>query len=203
MEKDAIWNSTQLMQVSVDLSVYRYTIAYALGNLIIMTIMSSGFILFEFLEQDFLMIILFWITLSFLAVMVHVYVFRFAFKIVRLGLWFLVYPAVFTFGYGINSILNNVISINLLWYPLIGLSNLIIGLSIEKQHYLTNKLFSRPVFTLGIVLLISFPFIWLITEFLIISQSLKFVIGPGLALILTSLSTSYSMAQAEKQVKNK
>jgi hypothetical protein len=86
---------------------------------------------------------------------------------------------------------------------LIGLSSLIIGLSIEKQHYSKNKLFSRPVFVLGLVLLTSFPFIWAITEFLIVSQNLRFVIGPGFALILTSLSTSYSMAQAEKQVKNK
>lgn len=90
LEQEAIWNSTQLMQISVDLSVYRNTIAYALGNLIILTLMSSGFILFEFsleyifIKDTILIFLLFWIFITCLAVFVHVFAFRFAFRNVTL-----------------------------------------------------------------------------------------------------------------------
>ena len=202
MEEDYIWNSTKLMQASVDLSVYRNTLAYALGNLVIMAILSGGFILFGLIEKAYLLLILFWIVFSFLAVMIHVYVFRYAFRIVNLGAWVYVYPIVFTIGYSLNELLNNLISVNILWYPLIGFCSLIIGLTIEKRHYLSKKLFSRPLLILGIVFLISFPFLWLILRFNTISNEVELFLGPGFALILTALCTSYSMAQAEKQVIN-
>ena len=208
MDQEAIWNSTQLMQISIDLSVYRNTIAYALGNLIIITLMSSGFILFEFsleyifIKDSILIFLLFWIFITVLSVFVHVFAFRFAFRNVTLGSWYIVYPIIFIVGYGLNSILNNIISVYQLWYPLIGICNVVIGYSIEKKYFMEHKLFSRPVFILGVVFLVSYPFIWLITEYIITTQNLLYVITPGFALILTSLSTSYSLAQAEKKVKN-
>ena len=87
--------------------------------------------------------------------------------------------------------------------PLIGICNLLIGLSVENNYYSQKKLFSRPVLSLGIVLLITFPFVWYIIDSTLVSENLKFFLGPGFALILTSLCTSYSIAQAEKKVKNK
>ena len=199
LENDVIWNSTQLMQVSKDLASYRYTLAYSLGNLFIMTLMSGGFILFEFLEHDTFLFILFWMIISILSVGIHVYIFRFAFKIVRLGPWVMVYPIVLSFGYGLNSVLNDLIPYHILWYFLLGLCSLIIGLTIEREHYLAKNLFSRPILFLGIVLLVTFPLIWYAIEFYADSQ-LNLVIGPAFALIFTSLSTSYSIAQAEKRV---
>jgi len=60
-EKDII-NFAQLMQVSADLSVYRQTLAYALGNLVIMTIISSSLIIVQSFFEAFLIFIIFILT---------------------------------------------------------------------------------------------------------------------------------------------
>ncbi|MHA2334035.1 MAG: hypothetical protein ACXAEU_18560, partial [Candidatus Hodarchaeales archaeon] len=91
MDKNDVWNTAQLMQISVDLSVYRQTLAYALGNLIIMTIISSGLIIVEVLTDSFLLFLVFWVIISFGAIIVHVYVFRHVFRRIRIGFWVFAY----------------------------------------------------------------------------------------------------------------
>ncbi|MHA2295678.1 MAG: hypothetical protein ACXADA_06640 [Candidatus Hodarchaeales archaeon] len=201
MDKNDVWNTAQLMQISVDLSVYRQTLAYALGNLIIMTIISSGLIIVEVLTDSFLLFLVFWVIISFGAIIVHVYVFRHVFRRIRIGFWVFAYPVTFIIGYFANSILNNPISVYYLWYPLVGTSSLIIGLTSEKDHFSNNKLFARPILTIGLVILISSPVVLLV---LVLLPGVPVIfITSGIALVLASLSTSFSMAQAEKKVVNK
>ncbi|MFW9994895.1 MAG: hypothetical protein ACFFD4_22835 [Candidatus Odinarchaeota archaeon] len=201
MKEEDAWNSVQLMQTSVDLAVYRQTLAYALGNLIIMAIISSGLLVVVAFVDTFWIFLISWVIISIVAIGVHVYVFREVFRRVRLGSPVVAYPVVITAGYIINSFLGNPISVNFLWYPLLGVSSLIVGLTAEQRHFSANKLFARPVLLLGLVLLLSSPVVFLIVY--LIPDAPELFIIPGFALLLTSLSTSYSMAQAEKKVVNK
>ncbi len=198
MEKTEILNARQLMQVSVDLSVYRQTLAYALGNLVIMTILSSSLIIVQSLFESFLIFLLFWVVISIGAIFVHVYVFRHVFRRIRLGVWVIAYPAIIILGYVINFALNNPLSADFLWFPLLGLASLVIGITAEQFHYSNNMLFARPILLLGIVLLISSPIVAIV--FVFAPGESNTFITPGIALILASLSTSYSMYQAEKKV---
>ena len=201
MEKKDILNVTQLMQVSVDLSVYRQTLAYALGNLVIMTILSSSLIIVQSLVESILIFLIFWAIVSIGAIMVHVYVFRHVFRRVRMGPWAIAYPAVIIIGYAINFAFNNPFSTYFLWFPLLGLASLIVGLTTERYHYSNEMLFARPTLLLGLVLLVSSPFALFV--FLLLPGEPNIFIPPGIALILASLSTSYSMYQAEKRVVSK
>ncbi len=200
MEKTEILDATQLMQVSVDLSVYRQTLAYALGNLVIITILSSSLIIVQSLFESFLIFLIFWVIISIGAIFVHVYVFRHVFRRIRLGVWVMAYPAIIIFGYTINFALNNLLSVYFLWFPLLGLASLVVGITAENLHYSNNMLFARPLFLLGVVLLISSPIVAIV--FILAPGKSNTFITSGIALILASLSTSYSMYQAEKKVVN-
>jgi len=201
MEEKDIVNVTQLMQVSADLSVYRQTLAYALGNLVIMTIISSSLIIVQSLFDLLWIFLFFWAIISIFAIMVHIYVFRYVFRRIRLGLWVIAYPAIIIIGYIINFIFDNPISAYFLWFPLLGISSFIVGITAEQYHYSKSMLFARPILLLGMVLLISSPIIYLF--FILLPGEPNIFLTPGFALILTSLSTSYSMYQAEKKVVSK
>ena len=110
-------------------------------------------------------------------------------------------PAVIVIGYFINFLLSNPISTYFLWFPLLGLASLIIGLTAEQNHFSNNRLFARPIFSLGLVLLAFSPLVLLIL--LMEPNEPNIFITPGIALILASLCTSYSMYQAEKKVVSK
>ena len=189
------------MQISVDLSVYRQTLAYAIGNLIIMTIISSGLIIVQEIAGSNWVLLLFWGILSIGAVAIHVYVYRHVFRRVRLGLPVITYPVLLTIGYGINVIMNDFFSVYFLWYPLIGLSSLIVGLTAEQKHFSSNKLFSRPLLIFGVVMVTTSPVVFVVLELLPGVQ--ENVIVAGIALIIAAICSSYSMAQAEKKVVNK
>ncbi|MFX1507077.1 MAG: hypothetical protein ACFFDC_13360 [Promethearchaeota archaeon] len=201
MEEKDIVNVTQLMQVSADLSVYRQTLAYALGNLVIMTIISSSLIIVQSFFEAFWIFLIFWAIVSIFAVFLHLFVYRHVLRRIRMGLWVLAYPAVIILGYIINFLLNNPISTYFLWFPLLGLASLIVGLSSEQIHFSNNMLFARPILLLGTALLVFSPIVFFIL--LLEPGDPNIFITPGIALILTSLSTSYSMYQAEKKVVSK
>jgi hypothetical protein len=201
LEKKDILNATQLMQVSVDLSVYRQTLAYALGNLVIMTILSSSLIIVQSLFESVWIFLVFWVIVSIGAIMVHIYVFRHVFRRIRMGSWVIAYPAVIIIGYIINFILNNPVSTYFLWFPLLGLGSFIVGITAERYHYSNDLLFARPILLLGIVLLITSPIVFLVL--ILLPGEPNVFLTSGIALILASLSTSYSMYQAEKKVVSK
>ncbi len=201
MEEKDIVNVTQLMQVSVDLSVYRQTLAYALGNLVIMTILSSSLIIVQSLFEPFWIFLFFWVIVSIGAVSLHLFVYRHVLRRIRMGLWVIAYPAIIVIGYIINFLLNNPISTNFLWFPLLGLASLIVGITTEQNYFSNDMLFSRPILLLGVALLVSSPIIFFVL--LLQPGEPNLFITPGIALILASLSTSYSMYQAEKKVVSK
>ncbi|MFX1283946.1 MAG: hypothetical protein ACFFB5_09835 [Promethearchaeota archaeon] len=201
MDEKDVWNATQLMQISADLSVYRQTLAYALGNLVIMAIISSSLIIVESLFDLIWIFLVFWAIVSIFAIMVHIYVFRHVFRRIKLGLWVIVYPAIITIGYVINYIFANPVSVHFLWFPLLGISSLIVGLTAEQYHFSRNMLFTRPILLLGIALLVTSPIVFLVLSLL--PGEPNVFLTPGIALILASLSTSYSMYQAEKKVVSK
>lgn len=201
MEEKDIVNVTQLMQVSVDLSVYRQTLAYALGNLVIMTILSGSLIIVQSLFEPFWIFLIFWVIFSIGAVSLHLFVYRHVLRRIRMGLWVIAYPAIIISGYFINFLLSNPISANFLWFPLLGLGSLIVGITTEQNHFSNDMLFSRPILLLGIALLVSSPIIFFVL--LLQPGEPNLFITPGIALILASLSTSYSMYQAEKKVVSK
>ncbi|MFX0173566.1 MAG: hypothetical protein ACFE9L_16875 [Candidatus Hodarchaeota archaeon] len=201
MDKKDILNVTELMQVSVDLSVYRQTLAYALGNLVIMTILSSSLIIVQSFVESILIFLLFWAVISIGAIYIHLYVFRHVLRRIRMGSWVIAYPGTIIIGYAVNFILNNPISTYFLWFPLLGLGSFIIGMTAESYHYSNDMLFARPILSLGIVLLLTSPLVVLIL--VLLPDELNIFLTPGIALILASLCTSFSMYQAEKKVVNK
>lgn len=201
MEDNGILEATELMQVTLDLSVYRQTLAYALGNLAIMILLSSGLLIIQSFIDSYPIIILLWVLLTVFAVLVHVYVFRNVLRRVNLGISIYSYPIVLMMGYGINFLINNPIPVDFLWYPLIGVCNIIVGLTSETTYYKKNQLFSRPLLINGVMLVLSTPILLIIL--LLVLNEPNNIIAPGCALIITSLTTSYTMALAEKRVVNK
>ena len=201
MEEKDIVNVTQLMQVSADLSVYRQTLAYALGNLVIMTIISSSLIIVQSFFEAFWIFLIFWAIVSICAVFLHLFVYRHVLRRIRMGSWVIAYPAIIIIGYITNFLLNNPISTYFLWFPLLGLASLIVGISSEHAHFSNDMLFARPILLLGTALLAFSPIVFFIL--LLEPGDPNIFITPGIALILASLSTSYSMYQAEKKVVSK
>ncbi|MHA2225788.1 MAG: hypothetical protein ACXAC8_11320 [Candidatus Hodarchaeales archaeon] len=201
LDKDIIWSSTDLMQTAVELSVYRYTLAFSLGNLVLVVLLTGSILILQMIITSTVPFILAWILLIFGALGIHLGVFRHVIRRVdpmkyEYQIWGSTYFLIFFIGYFVNTILNNFISPQILWYPLLGLANLIIGLSIEHFHYSKKELFARPILFYSICLLVTTPLL-LIPE---LQQNTFFV--SVLALILASLNTSYSIAQAEKKVVN-
>ena len=201
MEEKDIVNFTQLMQISADLSVYRQTLAYALGNLVIMAIISSSLIIVQSFFETFWIFLIFWVIVSIGAVFLHLFVYRHVLRRIRMGLWVIAYPAIIIFGYIINFLLGNPISTYFLWFPLLGFGSLTVGITSEQKHFSNDMLFSRPILLLGLALLTFSPIVFLVL--LLQPGEPNIFITPGIALILASLSTSYSMYQAEKKVVTK
>lgn len=204
LDTDVIWSSTELMKLSLNLSTYRYTLAYSIGILILMLILSSSILLLQFLSDSTLFIIISWGILVLLSLGIHLSVFRHILKRVKpmkyeypvLGI---AYIGVFIIGYPLNGLLGNLIPFTFLWYPLLGLANLIIGVTVERYHYNKQELFARPILLYALLLLLSTPVLLVI----ILNTSnipQNYFISPLIALILTSLASSYSIHQAEKKV---
>ncbi|UCE14263.1 MAG: hypothetical protein JSV04_03575 [Candidatus Heimdallarchaeota archaeon] len=114
-------------------------------------------------------------------------------------IWGMTYFFIFFVGYMINAIMDNIISPQFLWFPLLGLANLIIGLTTEHYHFSKNELFARAILLYSIFLLISTPFLIIFT--IIDPNLLNYnFIALALALVLASINASYSIVQAEKKV---
>jgi len=189
--------ASELMQVSLDLSTYRRTLALALGNLIIIIIIGCSIVLFETLIGASLLLILFCLIISFAAVSLHIYVFRHVFRELRLGRSVFIYPIIITLGYTINSLLSILLPLNFVWYPLLGISNLLMGVAAENSLYQNNSILSRPLLISGLGLLLTSPLVFM---FILQFKEINTFIISSIALILVSLTTSYSMAEAEKRV---
>ncbi len=197
LNNESMLVASELMQVSLDLSTYRRTLALALGNLIIIIIIGCSIVLFETLIGASLPLIFFCLIISFAAVFLHIYVFRHVFRELRLGKSVLIYPIVILLGYTINSLLSILLPINFVWYPLLGISNLLMGVAVENSLYKNNSILSRPLLVSGLGLLLTSPLVFM---FILQFQEINTFIISSIALILVSLTTSYSMAEAEKRV---
>lgn len=204
INEQLIWSSTELMKLSLNLSTYRYTLAYSVGSLLFMLLLSGSFLLLQFFSDSTWFIILGWAILVITALGIHLSVFRHILKRVEpmknesliMGIS---YMGVFMFGYPLNGLLGNLIPTSFLWYPLLGCANLIVGITVERFHYKKKELFAQPILLYSIFFFISTPFLL----FFILSQSnlpqINFI-SPLVALILASLVCSYSIHQAEKKV---
>lgn len=112
-------------------------------------------------------------------------------------IWGITYFFIFFVGYMINALMDNIISPQFLWFPLLCLANLIIGVTTEHYHFSKNELFARPILLYSIFLLISTP---ILVIFAIINPNLLDYNFITLALILASINASYSIVQAGKKV---
>ena len=201
VDEEIIWKSTQLMEVATNLFNYRYTLAFTLGNLILMVLLTGSIIILQMLVTLIWPLILGWLILTLLAVGMHIYVFRHILKRVEPmkyegPIWGISYVLVFLLGYPANIFLGTIISPQILWFPLLGLANLIIGVTTERFHYNNQELLAQPILLFSILLLISTPFLFAILPLFPEDNYLT----PIIALILASLSTSYSIYLAEKKV---
>jgi hypothetical protein len=204
LDEDIIWKSTELMKVAINLSIYRYTLAFSLGNLILMVLLTGSFIILQMAVPSVLPLILGWLFLILLAVGIHLYVFRYILRRVEPMkyeslIWGLSYILVFLLGYFVNTLMGTIISPQILWFPLLGIANFIIGMTTERFHYQKNELFAQPILLFSIFLLISTPFLFTLVTIMPSSLEDNFL-TPAFALILVSLSTSYSIYMAEKKV---
>ena len=204
MDKEIVWKSTELMEAALNLSTYRYTLAFSMGNLILMVLLTGSIILLQMMITTLWPLILGWLILIALAVGIHLKVFHHILKRVEpmqyeAPIWGISYVLIFFLGYFINTFLGDVFSPQILWFPLLGLANLIIGVTTERFHYKKQELFSQPILLFSIFLLIATPFLFF---FLAVTPDLpeNNFLTPALALILASLSTSYSIYLAEKKV---
>ncbi len=131
----------------------------------------------------------------------HQYVFRHILKRVKPmkyegPIWGISYILVFFLGYLVNTVMGTIISPQILWFPLLGLANLIIGVTTERYHYKKQELLTQPILLFSIVLLVATPFLFVVLP----SIPEDNVLTPAVALVLASLSTSYSIYLAEKKV---
>jgi hypothetical protein len=201
VDEEIIWKSTQLMEAATNLFNYRYTIAFTLGNLVLMVLLTGSIIILQMVVNLIWPLILGWFFLTLLAVGMHLYVFRHILKRVEAmkyegPIWGVSYILVFLLGYFGNTFMGTIISPQILWFPLLGLANLIIGVTTERFHYKKQELLAQPILIFSILLLIATPFLFAVIPNLPDDNYLT----PAVALILASLSTSYSIYLAEKKV---
>ncbi|MHA1977491.1 MAG: hypothetical protein ACW98I_11360 [Candidatus Hodarchaeales archaeon] len=203
LDEEIVWKSTELMEAALNLSVYRYTLAFSLGNLILMVLLTGSIILLQMVITSIWPLILGWFVLTLLAVGIHLKVFGNILKRVEpmqyeAPIWGISYILIFFLGYTVNTLIGTVISPQVLWFPLLGLANLIIGVTTERFHYKKQELYSQPILIFSIFLLIATPFLLILIA--LIPDLDDNYLTPALALILASLSTSYSIYLAEKKV---
>ena len=206
VNRDVLLQSKDLMQAAIDLSVYRYTLSFSVGILIVVVLLGGSISLLYSIIDSAEFFIVGWLLLAISAIMIHLYVFRHVLRRVEPMkneslIWGFTYPLVFFSGYTLNSILNNLIFPEILWYPLLGFANLIIGMTIEHYHFSKQELFNRPILTFSICLLISTPILFTLLLFIPDRSVYNFIVT-GIGMIIASLTTSYSIAQAEKKVVN-
>ena len=204
LDEEIIWKSSELMEATVSLFAYRYTLAFSMGNLVLMVLFSGSIILLEMVVTSIEPLIIGWFILVLLAAGMHLYVFRHILKRVEPmkyegPIWGVSYLLVFLLGYFINILMGTIISPQILWFPLLGIANLIIGLTTERFHYNKQELFAQPILLLGSFLLITTPFLFFLLAVIPNLPEDNFL-APALALIISSLSTSYSIYVAEKKV---
>ena len=204
LDEEIIWKSSELMEATVSLFAYRYTLAFSMGNLVLMVLFSGSIILLEMVVTSIEPLIIGWFILVLLAAGMHLYVFRHILKRVEPmkyegPIWGVSYLLVFLLGYFINILMGTIISPQILWFPLLGIANLIIGLTTERFHYKKQELFAQPILLLGSFLLIATPFLFFLLAVIPNLPEDNFL-APALALIIASLSTSYSIYVAEKKV---
>jgi len=204
VNRDVLVQSKDLMQAAIDLSVYRYTLSFSVGMLIVVVLLGGSISLLYSIIDSAEFFIVGWLLLAISAIMIHLYVFRHVLRRVEpmkneIFIWEFTYPLIFFSGYAINGILKNLISPEILWYPLLGIANFIIGMTIEHYHFSKQELFNRPILTFSICLLVSTPILFTLLLF-IPDQSVHNLIVTGIGMIIASLTTSYSIAQAEKKV---
>ncbi len=204
LDEEIIWKSTELMEVALNLSIYRYTLAFSLGNIVLMVLLTGSIIMLQMVVSSIWPLILGWLILTLLAVGIHMNVFRHILKQIEpmkyeSPIWGISYILTFLLGYFVNTIMGTVISPQILWFPLLGIANLIIGVSTERYHYKKQELFAQPILIFSIFLLSATPFLFIL---LVVIPNLPpdNYLAPALALILASLSTSYSIYLAEKKV---
>jgi hypothetical protein len=203
-DEEIIWKSTKLMEATTNLFVYRYTLAFSVGNLVLMVLLTGSIIILQMVLDFVWPFILGWLILTILAVGMHFYVFRNILRRVEpmkyeAPIWGISYIVVFLMGYLVNTLAGLAISPQILWFPLLGLANLIIGVTTERYHYSKQELYAQPILLFSILLLITTPLLFIIP---LINPNLPEdnFLAPAIALILASLSTSYSIYLAEKKV---
>lgn len=203
LDEEIIWKSTELMEATINLSIYRYTLAFSLGNLVLMVLLTGSIIMLQMVVTLIWPFVLGWFILTLLALGIHLYVFRHILKRVEPmkyegPIWGISYILIFFLGYFVNTFMGTIISPQILWFPLLGLANLIIGVTTERFHYNKQELFAQPILLFSIFLLIATPFLFFLLA--VIPNLPENSFTPALALILASLSTSYSIYLAEKKV---
>jgi hypothetical protein len=204
LDEETIWKSTELMEATINLSIYRYTLAFTLGNLVLMVLLTGSIIILQMVVTLIFPLILGWLILILLAVGIHLYVFRHILKRVEPmkyegPIWGISYILIFFLGYFVNTVVGTIIPTQILWFPLLGLANLIIGVTTERFHYNKGELYAQPMLLFSIFLLISTPFLFILLA-IIPNLPEDNYLTPALALILASLSTSASIYLAEKKV---
>ncbi len=204
LDEEIIWKSTELMEAAINLSIYRYTLAFTLGNLVLMVLLTGSIIILQMVVTLLWPLVLGWFILTLLAVGIHLYVFRHILKRVEpmkyeAPIWGISYILIFFLGYFVNTFMGTIISPQILWFPLLGLANLIIGVTTERFHYNKQELYAQPILLFSIFLLIATPFLFFLLA-VIPDLPEENYFSPALALILASLSTSYSIYLAEKKV---
>jgi hypothetical protein len=204
LNEEVVWRSIDLMQTAVDLSAYRYTLAFSMGNLIIAVLLAGSIMMLQETITSTVPFIVGWFILIFIAVGIHLQVFRHVLRQVEpmkfeYQIWGITYFLVFFAGYAGNALLGNLFAPLFLWYPLLGLANLIIGVTIENFHYSKNELLARPLLLYAICLLVSAPLLLGLAALNPEFEGFN-ILTLAFALILASLNASYSIVQAEKKV---
>ena len=204
LDEEIIWKSAELMEIALNLSIYRYTLAFSVGNLILMVLLTGSIIILQMFVNSVWPLILGWLILILLAVGIHLKVFRHILKQVEpmkyeSPIWGISYILTFFLGYFINQIMGSIISPQILWFPLLGIANFIIGVSTERYHYQNQELFAQPILFFSIFLLFASPFLVILVALIPNFQDGNYL-ASALALFLASVSTSYSIYLAEKKV---
>ena len=204
LDEEIIWKSTELMEAAINLSVYRYTLAFSLGNLVLIVLLTGSIIILQMVVNFVLPLVLGWFILTLLAVGIHLQVFRHILKRVEpmkyeAQIWGISYILIFFLGYLVNTFVGTIIAPQILWFPLLGIANLIIGVTTERFHYNKQELFAQPILLFSIFLLAATPFLFILLAVMpnLLEDN---YFASALALILASLSTSYSIYLAEKKV---
>jgi len=210
MKHNDLEDVNNLFHITHSLVIYRHTIAFIIGQFLIEFIIIGSIIFLIFLFPMQLNFLIFIVVTSSLIIALGIYSLLFANILKRFDevikyeglLWIACFSIPFIFGYFFLPKISPIFDVWIIWYPILGIANILAGILIERVYYTRGDLFAIPYLFHGILLIIS-SFVLFGMKAFIQSSTDLFIISIGFLLIVSVMTIAASLFITERRVISK